>query len=430
MTRFVWSTLVLAFLSGNSLYGDWDQFRGPGGNATSHETNLPLQWSEKENIGWRVELPGLGGSSPIVVGNRVLVTCYSGYAESADSPGDMNKLMRHVVCIDRTSGKISWKIDVEPHLPESKYEGGNNTWHGYSSSTPASDGKHLYIFFGKTGVFCIDMQGKEVWQADVGVGINGWGSGTSPILHKNLLIVNAALESGSLIALDKATGKEKWRASGVRGSWSTPVLVPLASGKTELVLNAPQRILAFDPDSGEKLWQCDGIDDGYVCPSLVSHEGIVYAIGGRTNTALAVRAGGRDDVTDTHVLWRTNRGSNVSSPVYHAGYLYWVHEKQGVLNCLDAKTGDSVFQERIDPRPGTMYASLVAADGKLYCVSQHKGAYVFAAAPKYQLLAHNVIKNDDHRANASLAIQDGRIFMRNDKYLYCIGKDGRVTTIR
>jgi outer membrane protein assembly factor BamB len=389
----------------------------------SAEVGLPSKWSAKENIAWRLELPGLGTSSPIVVGNQVFVTCYSGYAESAENPGDRSKLMRHIVSVDRSTGKVVWKNEIAPRLPESEYSGNNNTWHGYSSSTPVSDGRHLYVFFGKTGVFCFTLDGKQVWQTEVGDGTRGWGSANSPVLYENLVIVNASVESGQMVALDKATGEQEWTVGGIRGSWNTPCLVKTPDGRTELVVSLPQKILALDPATGNELWNCEGIpDQGYVCPSVIANEGIVYVIGGRKNTAIAVRVGGRGDVSKTHLVWRKDVGSNVSSPVYYDGHLYWVHERQGLVNCLNAATGEVVFQQRLEPRPGIVYASVVAADGKLYCPSQHAGVFVLAAKPKFELLAHNVFDDDDHRTNASIAVQDGQILLRNDKYLYCIGK--------
>jgi outer membrane protein assembly factor BamB len=182
-------------------------------------------------------------------------------------------------------------------------------------------------------------------------------------------------------------------------------------------------MLAIDPATGQELWHCEGIpDSGYICPSAISHDGIVYAIGGRKNTAMAIRAGGRGDVSATHVLWKKGVGSNVSSPVYHDGHLYWVHERQGIANCINATNGETAFQERLEPRPGITYASATVADGKLYCPSQHNGVYVISAKPKFELLAHNVFDDDDNRMNASIAVHNGQLLMRNDKYLYCIGK--------
>jgi outer membrane protein assembly factor BamB len=161
----------------------------------------------------------------MVVGNRVYVTCYSGYGLEPGK-GDMSELRRHLLCLDRATGAMRWTKDFKPLLPESKYgPGGNDSQHGYASSTPASDGKNLYLFFGKSGVYCLDLDGNELWHADVGQGTHGWGSSNSPVLHQNLVIINASIESGSLVALDKNTGKEVWRAKGIRSSWNTPVLV-------------------------------------------------------------------------------------------------------------------------------------------------------------------------------------------------------------
>ncbi|MBI1904061.1 MAG: PQQ-like beta-propeller repeat protein [Planctomycetia bacterium] len=415
--------LILSTLAAGALAADWTQFRGPGGRATSDETALPESWSETKNLVWKTELPGLGSSSPITAGKFIFLTCYSGYAETADSPGDMSALKRHVVCLDRAGGKIVWTKDVAPSLPESRYEGGNNTWHGYSSSTPASDGQRLYVFFGRSGVRCFDFEGNELWQADVGNRTNGWGSGTSPVLHKNLVIVNASVESGTLYGLDKESGSVVWRAPGVGGAWNSPVLVEVEGGATELVLSLPGRrndggrIVGFDPDTGKELWHCAGIADGYLCPTAVAHDGVVYAIGGRSNTAVAVKAGDRGEVEP---LWTTNKGSNVASPVYHEGHLYWMHERNGIALCLDASNGNVVYEERVTPRPGVVYASGVVADGKLYYVSQHNGTFVVAARPEFELLSHNTFDDDD-RTNASPAVDRGRLLIRSDKYLYCVG---------
>ena len=408
------------------LAADWAQFRGPAGIGTSNETGLPAEWSTSKNIVWKTALPGAGTSSPVVVGERVYLTSYSGYGLSVDEPGDMNKLMRHVVCVDRTSGKIVWSKDFKPSLPESEYSGGNNTWHGYASSTPVADEANLYVFFGRSGVYCLKLaDGSEVWHADVGDKTNGWGSGNSPVLFENLLIVNAAVESDQMVALDKQTGKQVWSVRVGKGARNTPNLVQAPGGKTELVVSLPGdpqgKILGLDPKTGEELWSCRGIrDGGYVCPSVIAHDGVVYAIGGRKNTAVAVRAGGKGDVSETHLLWTVSKGSNVASPSYHDGRIYWLHEKQGTVICLDAKTGDLVFEERVDPRPGIVYSSVTIADGKIYATSQHDGTFVFEAGSAFKQLAHNSF-DEDHRANACLAVDRGQLLLRDDANLYCIG---------
>ena len=199
-------------------------------------------------------------------------------------------------------------------------------------------------------------------------------------------------------------------------------------GKQELVLNLPgsgkakeSTLTGFDPATGKELWSCDGPPDGYLCPSAVSHAGIVYVIGARKNTAIAVRAGGRGDVGESHVLWSVSEGSNVTSPIYLDGHIYFMHEK-GTAMCLDAKTGEVVYEERLDPESGLIYASIVAADGKLYAPSQHNGTYVLAARPKFELLAVNTFQNDDSRVNASIAVSNNQLIMRTDKAIYCIGE--------
>ena len=179
---FAPSWLILAVLALPAHGVDWTQFRGPNGLGLSDETKLPAEWSADENVVWRTKLPGLGTSSPITLGQSIYLTCYSGYAESIEEPGDMANLQRHLVCLERTSGKLVWTKVIKPQLPESAYRGGNDSRHGYSSSTPTTDGKHLYVFFGKSGVFCFDLEGNEIWNTVVGTGSRGWGSSNSPVL--------------------------------------------------------------------------------------------------------------------------------------------------------------------------------------------------------------------------------------------------------
>lgn len=401
--------------------GDWTQFRGPDGSGVTQGNGLPVTWSSSEHVVWKTALPGPGTSSPIILGNRVYLTCYSGYAESIEDPGDMNRLMRHLVCVDRDTGEKLWTKDFPPELPESEYVGGNSTRHGYASSTPATDGERLYVFFGKSGVFAFDLDGNTLWQADVGSGTDSWGSATSPVLCGNLVIVNASVESGALIALQRTTGDVVWRTEGINKSWSSPALVAVGESQ-EVVLNLPREVAGFDPATGEKLWHCEGIPDGYVCPTPLVHDGVAYVIGGRKNTIVAVRAGGRGDVTNTHMLWKADVGSNVTSPVFIDGYLYWFHESRGFAYCLNGETGEIVYEANLEPSPGLLYASITAADGKLYAPSQDNGTYVVAAAPQFQQLAVNRFEDDPSRTNASIAVSDKHLILRTDKAVYCVGE--------
>src|ERR1051326_2182595 len=254
----------------------------------------------------------------------------------------------------------------------------------------------------------------------VGKNTSGWGSGASPILYKDTLIINASVERGELVALDKTNGKEVWESRGMSSAWNTPLLVTTADKTQELVVSVENRVVGVDPENGKELWRADGVHR-YVCPSVVANDGIVYAIGGG-HTSLAVKSGGKGSVADTHEMWRLEKGSNVGSPIYHDGYLYWASDSGGTVFCQEAATGKVIYSEQLKPPSGQIWASPVLADGKLYFVSKDKGTYVVAAEPKFQQLAHNVIEDDKSRANASIAVSGGQLFLRNDQHLYCIGK--------
>lgn len=405
-------SLTVSLTAAAAFAGEWSEFRGPGGLGSSDETGLPATWSETENVVWKTEMPGYGSSSPITLGDRIYVTCYSGYGTGGG--GDINDLRLHVVAVNRANGKVVWDESITPKSGESS----RVRDHGYSAPTPTTDGKNLYVFFGLSGVFAFDLEGNQLWNADVGSKTSGWGCGTSPRLYKDLVIVNASVESGSLVAVNKKTGKEVWRAQGMQRSWNTPLLVDVGD-KQELVVSVRGSILGFDPATGKQLWSCRGIQD-YVCPSVVAKDGIVYAVGGRSARAIAVRAGGRGDVTASHQLWEARVGANVSSPVIYGNHLYGVSERRNYAYCLELKSGDIVYQESVKASP---YASAVAADGKLFFVSRQGGTLVLAAKPKFEEIATNRFEGRS-TFNASPAISNGRLYLRSNRYLYCIGKEG------
>jgi outer membrane protein assembly factor BamB len=399
---------------------NWPGFRGPKEAALSEDKGLPVKWSDKENLVWRTELPGPGGSSPIVWGDRVFVTCYTGYGIPGEQGGDMKDLKRHLLCLDRKKGTILWNKEVDAKQPETRY-GGFLALHGYASSTPVTDGERVYVFFGKSGVFAYDFKGKQLWQTDVGTRTDGWGSATSPVLYKDLVIVNASVESGSLIALKKKDGDQEWKTPGVGRTWNSPVLVDVKGGKQELVVRGTRSLMGFDPAKGTQLWHCDGFRDGYVCPTVVAKGGIVYALGGRfEGTAVAVKAGGEGDVTETHKLWEKRLGGSICSPTVYGDHLYWVADN-GTANCVKTKDGSKVYGQRLK-NSGTLYASIVIADGKIYAVSRDKGTFVLAAKPKFEELAHNNFESDTSVSNGSPAVSKGQLLIRSNKYLYCIGK--------
>jgi outer membrane protein assembly factor BamB len=399
---------------------NWPGFRGPHETGASTQTGLPTKWSDTENLRWKTKLPGPGGSSPITFGDRVFVTCYTGYGIPADDDGDPKNLKRHLLCLDRKKGTILWDKEVAAKLPESRYNPPYITLHGYASSTPVTDGERVYVFFGKSGVFAFDFSGKELWHADVGTRTHVWGSATSPVLYKDLVIVNASVESEALIAFQIKDGKEAWKCPGTKGSWNSPVLVDVAGGKKELVMRAPGSVLGVDPASGKKLWHVDVVRDLYVCPTVVANDGIIYSLGGRfQGLTVAIKAGGQGDVTATHKLWSKRLGGPIPSPVLVGENLYWVSD-DGTAYCVKAKDGSKVYQERLK-NAGRIYASAAIADGKIYVVTREKGTFVLAAKPKFEVLAHNVFESDRSIFNGSPAISKGELLLRSDTHLYCIG---------
>ncbi|MCP4612546.1 MAG: PQQ-binding-like beta-propeller repeat protein [Planctomycetes bacterium] len=404
---------AVVFLPQMVLAGNWTGFRGPGGLGISQEKDLPVGWSERENVAWKTAMPGYGSSSPIALNGKLYVTCYSGYGIRGVSGQKMADLRLHVVCVDSKNGKIIWQKQIKPVLPESE----RVRDHGYSAGTPATDGEHLYIFFGKSGVFKFDLNGNKIWQTSVGTRTHDWGCGTSPVLYENLVIVNASVESGSLVAIDKNTGKEAWRAGGMDSSWNTPHLVKNTSGETEVAVTVKKWILGFNPKTGEELWRCEAIPD-YICPSIVSQGDVLYALGGRSSKTVAVRSGGRGDVTKTHKLWQADVGANVCSPVVYDGHLYWVSDRNKTAYCLSLSDGSIKYEEKIGPQP---YASTLLADGRFYVVSRRGGTMVLAAKPQFEQLALNTL-DDDSQFNASAIPYEGALILRSDKNLYCIKK--------
>lgn len=396
---------------------DWPGFRGPGGMGISSAKSLPLTWSLDENIKWKRELPGAGSSSPVVFDDHIYLTCWSGYLVPDERRGSLDDLKRHLVCLNREDGTIVWDRPVKAALPEQN----QIRDHGYAANTPAADSDRVYTFFGKSGVFAHDHDGKQLWHADVGSNTHGWGTSASPVLYGDLVFINASIESGSLYALDRKTGEEKWRARGIKEAWNTPVIVKTRAGDEELVIATHGKVLGFDPESGEKLWSCDTDITWYMVPCAVAADGVVYILGGRSGVAgLAVRAGGRGDVTASHRLWTSNKGSNVTSPVFHDGHLYWMHEKLGIAYCARAETGELVYQERVE-RAGQIYSSTLLADGRLFYLNRSGRTFVLPAKPEFELLAKNELR-DGGVFNASPAVTGQQLLVRSDKVLYCIGK--------
>jgi len=402
---------------GKAAANDWPRFRGPGGMGVSTDKSVPDDWAAESNHVFKVELPGAGTSQPVTYGDRIYLTGYSGYGVPGQPEGNMNDLQRWVLCLNRADGKQIWKTDIKSVLPE-QIATQIREGHGYASNTPVVDGERIYAFFGKSGVVALNHDGKQLWHADVGSKLNGWGTAASPILYKDLVIVNASIESGSLYGLNKKTGEQVWKAGGIVEAWNTPLLVNNGE-KTELVVAIIGRILAFDPDAGTPLWNCRTNISWYMVPSLVSHEDVVYCVGGRSGGGLAVRTGGSGDVTESHRLWTAERGSNVPSPILHEGHLYWPHENLGVVYCADLKTGKLAYEQRLDGASG-IYSSPVLVGGKIYYLTRTGQVYVVAAEPTFRVINRSDMPRRDGY-DSTPAVSRGQILLRTNRYLYCIG---------
>lgn len=430
---------------------DWPAFRGARGGAAADQ-DLPSHVT-KDSVLWKLKLPGVGTSSPIVTGDKILLTAYSGYGAKISKgfggggfgkggfgkggfgkggfggkggPPDpeQKNLKLHVLCVDRAKGTIAWEKEIEPKLPEINFSGMIRE-HGYASATPVTDGERVYAFFGKSGVVAFDLKGKKLWHESVGTGTHFMGTAASPVLYKDLVIVNASIESQALVALDKNTGKERWRTKGLSACWASPILVETETGKTEVVLSLPGKIAGFNPENGEELWHCTGIGSaggyGGTSPTPVAHKGIVYVMGGggfTPSATIAVKAGGTGDVNKTHVLWRQRTGANYCSPVVVNDHLCWV---DGTLQCLKLEDGTSAHKERLYDARGE-YVSAVAAGNKIFALTRYSGLFVLDAAKNFEKLAHLEFDGDDSIFNASPAISDGRLYLRSNAYLYCLGK--------
>jgi outer membrane protein assembly factor BamB len=398
---------------------NWPQFRGPGSQGISTEIGLPVQWSATSNVIWKTVLPGPGHSSPIVWGDRIFLTAFrSGrlsnayLARALQSP--RGELL--VLAVDKTSGKILWERPVKVSTVEDVHPTNSP-----ASPTPVTDGRYVYVYFGSAGLIAFDFNGNVAWEKRLGPFPSDWGSASSPVLFGNTLLLNVDTDGDDfLLAVDKMTGKTIWQTprGRVTRSWSTPVIWNV-NGRDEIVISGSQRVKGYDPSSGKELWVVDGLTE-WVAPTPVVAHGLLFVAsnGPGGNIIMAIRPGGSGNITRSHVAWRYERGAPYTpSPVVVGDYLYAVRSG-GLLTCLNAKTGAEMWQQRL-PARGDYYASLLAADGKIYALSEDGEATVIAAKPTYQLLSVNDMAE---RSMASPAVSNGRIYIRTDKTLFAIGK--------
>jgi outer membrane protein assembly factor BamB len=426
MSRLASVVAAILLTTAAASAADWPRFRGPGGLGLG-ESAVPLEWSDEQNLLWKAPLPGPGSSSPVIHGDDVFVTCYSGYGVPADRGGEPAKLARHLLCIDRQTGAEKWRRDVQGALPEDAYEG-FLTEHGYASSTPVVDADAVYAFFGKSGVIAFDRAGNELWRVAVGKESSNrrWGSAASLIRHGDLVIVNAAEESQSIRGLDRRTGREVWKAeaAALELAYGTPAIARLADGREDIVVAVPSEVWGLDPATGKIRWYASHALTGNISPSVIVDGDVVYVFGGfRSAGSLAVRAGGSGDVTKSHVLWTSKASSYVATPLLHDGHLYWIDDR-GQAFCSSAATGEQVYRSRVAEITGggrPVYASPVLSDGRLIVATRWGGTLVLPAKPDYAVLACNRFAGDESDFSGTPAIADGRLYLRSGRFLYCVG---------
>jgi len=394
--------LLLLFLL-NLPLSDWPQFRGPTGQGHSDEQGLPLNWSETTNVRWKVAIPGKGWSSPVVQGDRIWLTTAT----------DEGKSLR-ALSIDRNSGAILQNVEVvrlkSPKLTNSK--------NSFASPTPVVDGERVYVHFGAYGTACLTQSGEIVWKTRLEYDNGQHGTGGSPIVYEDLLIISCdGNDVQFVVALDKLTGKVKWKKSreGYQ-AYTTPLVVSLPGGD-QVISPGAFRAVAYEPRSGKELWQVRYGEGFSNVPRPVYGDGLVFICTGfQQASMLAVRLDGKGDVTDSKVEWKLDRGVPLTaSPLLVGNELYMVTDN-GIATCVDAKTGKEYWRARVG---GNHSASPIYADGRIYFLSEEGESVVIAPG---QTLKHLTTNQLDGRTLASMAVSGGSIFIRSETHLYRISK--------
>jgi outer membrane protein assembly factor BamB len=443
---------VPAFASSQVAGQNWPQWRGPLGNGIAPQANPPVKWSETENIKWKVAIPGKGSATPIVWGNQVFIqTAISqpGAAqpgvETATPPpaepaptepprrgrgggrggfgGGSGPLDQHqfvILSLDRQTGKVLWQQAVREETPHE----GHHRDGTFASSSPVTDGRHVLAFFGSRGLHCYDMNGKLQWSQDLGKMriSNTFGEGSSPALYGDTVVVKWDHEGDSFIlALDKNTGKTRWKTPrDERTSWSTPLIIE-HEGKPQIITTATGKVRSYDLHSGELIWECAGLLRNVIPTPVVGH-GMVYAMSGFSGySLLAIRLGHTGDLTDTDAVAWTHRRNTpyVPSPLLYGDKLYFFRSNSEVLSCFDARSGRVLIDaEQLSELRG-VYASPAAANGRIYFVGRNGVAAVVKASDQLEVLATNRL---DDPIDASPALVGNELFLRGQTHLYCIAE--------
>lgn len=411
---------------------NWPHWRGPLANGTAPEADPPINWDEKTNIKWKAPLPGRGSASPIVWGDRVFVLAAiktdrvatpdelpkpdPRFEKKTSPPANYYQFL--VLCFDRATGKLRWQRKAAERVPHE----GHHTTHSYAAGSPTTDGHFLYASFGSFGIYCYDLDGTLIWQRDLGR-INsrlGWGEAVTPVVHGDSLLINWDQEADSaLYCLDAKTGATKWKADrNEKTSWNTPLVVEY-KGRTQVIVNGTERIRSYDLASGKELWECGGMTVNAI-PSVVAADGVVCCVSGyKGAAAYAIPLDSVGDITDTSkILWRYTKGTPyVPSPLLVGNRLYFTQANSALLTVLDTKTGKPLLDQERLPNQTSFYSSPVAAGGRIYLVDQQGTTLVLKQSDKIEVLARDQL--DDH-FDASPALVGRQLFLRGEKFLYCI----------
>lgn len=419
----------------NDALDQWPNFRGPLQTGVAPNADPPVEWAEDKNIRWKTPLPGLGHSSPVVWGDRIFLTAAIPFGDPLPEPrlggrpGEHNNLaisrqQRFVgLAVDRATGKIVWQTTVHEQLPT---EGGHETG-TYASASPVTDGERVYAFFGSYGLYCLDGEtGEVLWEKQFGEQFtkHGHGEGASPALWGETLAVNWDHEGQSFVAaFDKRSGEPKWRTLRDEGtSWSTPIVVEQA-GKPQLIVSATKAVRGYDLEKGAEIWRASGLSANVVA-SPVSADGMVYALSSYdTRAGLAIKLDGASgDLTGTdHIVWKRNdRTPYIPTPLLYDGVLYYLAHYQGVLTRAIAKTGEEPTGPFRLPGLNEVYASPVAAAGRIYFVDRSGAVLVLSNTAEPQPLGMNKLEDS---FSATPALVGEELILRGEKFLYSIAEE-------
>jgi len=424
---------------------NWHHWRGPSATGVSQTAKPPTQWGEKKNIQWKLPVPGYGSASPIIWGNKVFILTAiktDKVDPSLPKPEDQPKRIfgiTHpnteyefvVMCLDRKSGRTLWRQVAARLIPHEGTHGDNN----FASGSPTTDGERLYCWFGSTGLFCFDLNGKKLWARPMSKAYMGasLGEGCSPVVHEGkLILVRDHQRQSHIEVLDAKTGKMFWKKNRQGGNgWSTPAVVT-HGGQTQIItttsgkgrggrLVEPGKVISYNLESGEIIWQCSGLTDNAIPCPLVDDKAVYCMTGYQGFSLLALPLSAKGDITGTDkVLWSKKRGTPyVPSPVLYDGLLYYNQSSQAILSCTDAKTGKTFIDRERLKGLANVYSSPVAAAGKVFVSGRNGVTLVLKHGKKLEPLATNKL-ND--RLDASPAIAGNQLFLRGRRFLYCIGE--------